>query len=300
MSNRNIVRLVVALMVTALPAAAQEPGAVGARTSPPPVLEPATAKALNSAIEALNKQKYDDALAAIATLDGSRLTPYERSKVGQVQFNVVFAMGRYDEARAYLETAIAAGGMNVHEVEQARYQIAQSFLKEQRWQEGATALEQWFASVPNPTSAAYYLLGVAYWQMGDYERALAPAQRAVDLADAPLEPWVALAMSLRLKRQEYQDAARLLQRLVVLVPNKKTYWLQLSAVYGQLKDYPGALAAMQVAYDAGLLTEESEIRRYNDLRQFTDLQQRGARALEDATGRQAVSNVDAAVHTLAN
>ena len=169
-------------------------------------------------------------------------------------------------------------------------------MQEQRWQEGATALEQWFASVENPNSAAYYLLGVAYFQMGDHDRALAPAQRAVDLSDAPLEPWVALALALKLERHEYQDAVRLLQRLVVLAPTKKTYWLQLSAVYGQLQDYPSALAAMQLAYDAGLLTDDVEIRRYVDLLLFNELPYRGARVLEDAIERHAVSLVDAAVY----
>ena len=290
------VGLVVAWVVTALPAAAQQTGAVRAPTAPPPTLEAATGKALNAAIEALNQQKYDEASATIARLDGSRMSPYERGKVEQIGFNIAYAAARYDEARAHLEAAIASAGLNAQEIAQARYQIAQSYMVELRWQEGAAALEQWFASVKNPNAAAYYLLGVAYYQMGDHDRALAPAQRAVDLADAPLEPWVQLLSALRLERHEYQDAVRVLQRLVVLVPGKKTYWLQLSAVYGQLEDYPGALAAMQLAYDAGLLTDDTEIRRYVDLLAFNNLPYRGARVLEDAIERQAVSLVDAAVY----
>jgi len=296
MRYRDIVSLLVVAVVVALPAAAQEAGSAQARRAAPPELSLATAKALNVAIEALGKEHYDEAAAAIAKLEGSRLSPYERSRLEQIRFNLAFAMGHHDEARAHLEAAIAAGGLNTQEVEQARYQIAQNYMQQQRWQEGAMALEQWFASVPNPNSAAYYLLGVAYFQMGDHDRALAPAQRAVDLADAPLEPWVALVSALRLERHEYQDAARLLQRLVVLVPTKKTYWLQLSAVYGQLEDYPSALAAMQLAYDAGLLTDDAEIRRYVDLLVFNNVPYRGARVLEDAIERQAVSLVDAAVY----
>ena len=296
MRYRNLVGLLVAAVVVVLPAAAQQTGNARTAKAAPLEMGVATAKALNAAIEALGKERYDEAAAAIATVEGSRLSPYERSRLEQIRFNLAFAIGNHDEARAHLEAAIAAGGLNTQEIEQARYQMAQSYMSEQRWQEGAAALEQWFASVPNPDSAAYYLLGVAYFQMGDHDRALAPAQRAVDLTDAPLESWVALVTALKLERHEYQDAVRLLQRLVVLVPAKKTYWLQLSAAYGQLEDYPSALAAMQLAYDAGLLTEESEIRRYVDLLAFNDLPYRGARVLEDAIDRQAVSLVDAAVY----
>src|SRR5258706_1592329 len=296
MRYRNIAGLVVVAIVVALPAAAQQTGNARAPNTAPPELSLATAKALNVAIEALGKEHYDEAAAAIAALDGSRLSPYERSRLDQIRSNLTFAMGNHDIARTHLEAAISAGGLNTQEIEQARYQIAQVYMMQERWQEGATALEQWFASVANPNSAAYYLMAVAYYQMGDYDRALAPAQRAIELTDSPLEPWVALVSALRLERHDYQDAVRLLQRLVVLVPGKKTYWLQLSAVYGQLEDYPSALAAMQLAYDAGLLTEEAEIRRYVDLLAFNNLPYRGARVLEDAIERQAVSLVDAAVY----
>ncbi len=262
----------------------------------PPEISAATAKALNAAIDALGGKRYDEASAALASLDGSRLPPYERSRAEQIRFNLAYGTGRYDDARSHLESAIAAGGLGTQEIAQARYQIAQTYMVQERWKEGAGALEQWFASVENPNSAAYYLLGVAYYQMGDHERALAPAQRAVDLSDKPQETWTALLLALRLERQEYRDAARLLQQLVVLVPQKKTYWLQLSSVYGQLEDYRSATATLQLAYDANLLTEESEIRRLVDLLVFTNLPYRGARVLEDALDRHAVSLVDAAVY----
>ena len=292
----HIVGLLVIAVVVALPAAAQEAVSARAGRTAPTELSVATAKALNIAIEALSAEHYDEAAAAVATLEGSRLSPYERSRLEQIRFNLAFARGLYDEARAHLAAAISAGGLNTQEIDQARYQTAQVYMTQERWQEGAAALEQWFASVPNPNSAAYYLLAVAYYQMGDHDRALAPAQRAVDLTDKPQESWTALLLALKLQRQEFQDATRLLQRLIVLVPAKKTYWTQLSAVYGQLEDYSSAVAIMQLAYDAGLLTDEAEIRRYVDLLVFNNLPYRGARVLEDAIGRHAVSLVDAAVY----
>ncbi|MEO8466816.1 MAG: tetratricopeptide repeat protein [Gammaproteobacteria bacterium] len=295
MRYRNIAGLFVVAIVVALPATAQQTDGRNARAAPAE-MSVATAKALNLAIEAVGKQRYEEVAAAIAPLESSHLSPYERSRLEQIRFNLAFAKGEQDEGRAHLEAAIAAGGLSTQEREQARYQIAQSYLAEQRWQDGAARLEQWFASVQNPNSAAYYLLGVAYYQMGDHDRALVPAQRAVDLSDTPQESWTSMLVALRLERHEYRDAARLLQQLIVLVPAKKTYWLQLSACYGQLEDYRGALAVMQLAFDAGLLTEETEIRRYADLLLFNDLPYRGARVLEDAIDRQAVGLVDAAVY----
>ena len=52
----------------------------------PPPIDTATAKALNTAIEALNMEKYAEAQAAIGTLNLEKLSPYERSKVEQILF----------------------------------------------------------------------------------------------------------------------------------------------------------------------------------------------------------------------
>lgn len=296
MRYRNIAGLLIVAICTALPAAAQEATRTRGAKAALPDISITTGKALNTAIEALGMQRYGEVAAAIATIESSRLSAYERSRLEQIRFNLAFATGKHDEARAHLEAAIAAGGLSAQEIAQGRYQIAQTYMAEQRWQEGAAGLEQWFASVESPNSTAYYLLGVAYYQMGDHDRATLPAQRAVDLADKPQESWTSLLLALRLERHEYQDAIRLLQQLIVLAPAKKTYWLQLSACYGQIEDYGSALATMQLAYDAGLLTEEAEIRRYADLLLFNNLPSRGARVLEDAIDRQTVSLVDAAVY----
>jgi len=265
-----------------------------------PTIDLATGKVLNAAIEALNAERHDEALAAIATLDRDELSPYENSRVEQILFSIFYAQGQYPAAREHLQRAIEAGGLNAGEIAQAQYQGAQLFMTEERWQDGAAALEEWFSAAVSPNSAAYYLLAVAYYQMGDYTRALPPAQRAVDLMDREQESWIGLLLALRLQREEYDEAIRLLQRLVVLVPERKTYWLQLSSVYGQKEDYVSSLAIMQLAYDAGLLTEDAEIRRLADLLLFNELPYRGAQVLMAATEAGTVTLDDKLYEKLAN
>jgi hypothetical protein len=91
-------------------------------------IDAATAKALNTAIEALNMEKYAEAQAAIDMLKMDKLSPYEHSKVEQILFNIAYAQEKYDEARGHLQKSIDAGGLNEQEVAQARYQSAQLYL----------------------------------------------------------------------------------------------------------------------------------------------------------------------------
>jgi tetratricopeptide (TPR) repeat protein len=124
-----------------------------------------------------------------------------------------------------------------------------------------------------------------------YDKALPPAAKAVELMDKPNEGWIGMLLALYLQKENYKEAVPLLHRLIQIVPEKKTYWMQLSAIYGQLEDYPNALAIMQLAYGAGLVTEDSEIRRLADLLVFNDVPYRGAQVIEAGIEKKTV-NVD--------
>ena len=223
-------------------------------------IDAATGKILTEAIEALNAEKYSVASAAIAKLKLDGLSPYERSRVEQILATIDHSQDKYASARTHLKAAIDAGGLNDEEISQTKYQIAQLFLAEEKWKEGAAALEDWFATAAKPNSAAYYLLAVAYYQQELFDRALAPAQKAVDLAEKPQESWIQLVLALHLQKEHWKEAVPLLKRLINMAPDKKTYWQQLSSVYGQLGQYPEALAIMQLAYGAGLLTSDSDVK----------------------------------------
>ncbi|HUQ53577.1 MAG TPA: tetratricopeptide repeat protein [Gammaproteobacteria bacterium] len=274
----------------------------GGDEAPPPTnIDQVTGKVLNEAIELMGMENYSGAQAKLATLKLESLSPYERGKVEQILFNIAYSQDKFDEARRHLQAAIDSGGLNTVEVDGARYQAAQLWMQEEKWKEGAAALEEWFKSTPTmPNSSAYYLLAVAYYQQDAYDKALPPAKKAVELMDKPNENWLQLVSALHLQREEFKDAVPILQQLIAVAPEKKTYWMQLSSIYGQMEDYPNALAVMQIAHSAGLVTEDSEIRRLADLLLFNDVPYRGAQVLEAAMEKKVVALDDKLYEKLAN
>jgi tetratricopeptide (TPR) repeat protein len=251
-------------------------------------IDAATGKILTEAIEALNAEKYSAASAAIAKLKMDGLSPYERSRVEQILATIDHSQDKYASARGHLNAAIQAGGLNEDEVSQTRYQIAQLFLAEEKWKDGAAALEEWFKTAKNPNSAAYYLLAVAYYQQEQFDKALGPAQKAVDLAEKPQESWIQLVLALHLQKEHWKEAVPLLTRLINIAPDKKTYWQQLSSVYGQMEQYPKALAIMQLAYEAGLVDDDGDVRRLADLLLFNDVPYRCGQLLDEAITKKIV------------
>jgi tetratricopeptide (TPR) repeat protein len=270
------------------------------KEAPPTGLDQATAKVLSEAIELLNMENHAGAAAKIATLNLEKLSPYERSKVEQILFQVSYAQEKFSDARDHLKKAIDAGGLNAQEISDAKYQSAQLFIQEEKWKEGAAALEDWIKNAEKPNSAAYYLLAAAYYQMEDYNRALPPAKKAVELAEKPNESWLQMLSALYLQKDQFKDAIPIYETLVGLSPGKKTYWIQLSSIYGQLEDYPKALAVMQLAYSAGLVNEDQDVRRLADLLMFNDVPYRCAQVLEAGIEKNTVKPDDKLYEKLAN
>jgi tetratricopeptide (TPR) repeat protein len=261
-----------------------------------------TGKILNEAIELLNMENYQGAAAKIGTLNLEKLSPYERGTVERILFSISYAQEKFEEARGHLQKAIDSGGLNAVQIDEARYQSAQLYMQEEKWKEGAAALEEWFKTAAMPNSAAYYLLAVAYYQQENFAKALPPAKKAVELMDPakPNESWLSMLSALYLQREEYKEAVPVLQQLIAASPDKKTYWMQLSSVYGQMEDYPNALAIMQLANNVGLVTEDSEVRRLADLLLFNDVPYRGAQVLESGIEKKVVNLDEKLYEKLAN
>ncbi len=246
-----------------------------------PQIDAATGKRLNEAIEAVNAEKFNDAKAALAKLNMEKLSPYEKSRVEQMLASIASSENDYAGASRHLQAAVATGGMTDEEILSARYQIAQLFMVQEKWREGADALKQWFALTPTPNSGAYYLLAIAYYRLDDHKSAMEPAQKAVDMAEKPQVNWIELVLALRLEREEYDKALPMLKHLVQLAPEKRANWIQLSAVYRQLEKYEEALAVAQLTHMAGMFESESDLKSLSDLQAFTGVPFRAAKLLEE-------------------
>jgi hypothetical protein len=240
-----------------------------------------TGKILSEAIEMLNAEMYTEARARLADLKLDRLSPFERSRYEQLMFNLDMVNEDYASARAHLQAAIESGGLNPQEMSQMRYQTAQLFIQEEKYAEGAAALEAWIASEAMPNSAAYYLLAAAYYNQELLDKALPNAQKAVELAgDAPQESWLQMLAALLLQKEDYDAALPVVKRMVNMFSDKKTYWEQLAGIYLQKEDYTNALVVTEFANYAGHVNEERQITQLADLYSLQEMPYRAATLLE--------------------
>ncbi len=226
-----------------------------------------TGEIMQEAIELINTDKVAEARAKLGELKLDRLSPFERSRVEQMFFSLDIAEDNYAGARTHMEAAIASGGYNDLEISQGRYQLAQLWMQEEKWKEGAAALEEWLKTAVNPNGGVFYLLAAAYYNMDDFDKALPNARKAVDSSETPLEPWLQMLSALLMQKEDYKGAIPVIERQVNMWPTKKQYWTQLASVHAALEDYKNALIVTQMANHAGLLTEGPEFQRMAELMQ---------------------------------
>lgn len=232
-----------------------------------------TGKKLQAAYDAYQATppKLNEAKGVLDTLDQKKLSPYEMSRVQQLYAVIAQQQERYADARKHLQLMLDSGGLNEQEILDGKFNIAQLYLAQEQWREGAAALESWIAASPKPNSNAYYLLAVAYYQQGDERRALPPAEKALALAEKPQPSWLQLVLALYLKNEQYAKAEPLVRKLVATQPNNKANWVQLSAVLGAQEKYDDALVALQLAYHMGLLTDSADLTRLADLMAYNSI-----------------------------
>ncbi len=260
-----------------------------------------TAKVLQEAIQALNMNDYKGAKAKLDSLKLDRLSPYELSRVEEIYAQISNGQGDTEGTRQHLQKALDAGGLNMQEAQQIRYNIASLYIVDGKYKEGAAALENWFKTAQMPNSAAYYLLAVAYYQQNPKDnRAFNAAKKCVELMEEPNTGWMELLLAMYVDREDFKDAIPLVQRMIAAEPKNKNYWINLSSYYQATNDYDSALAALQTAYNGGFLTQESEYRRLAQMAAYNNVPYRCAQILEKAIADKTLKPTSQDYSTLSN
>jgi tetratricopeptide (TPR) repeat protein len=258
-------------------------------------------KKLTGAMEHLQAEDYAAAQEILNPLAkrSEKLNAYERALVFQILGFVESSQERYEKALDYFEKCLAEDALPEGGQLSTRFNTAQLYLATEQYAKAAKTLERWFEEAESPSPIAYYLLAIAYYQTGQIDRAIPPAKQAVASSTKPREAWLQLLAGLYFEKRQYANALKPLKRLVVLYP-RKSYWTQLSALYSQLDREEEALAALQLAYDQGLLDLDRELRQLAQLYLHHGLPYRAAFVLEKGLTEEIVESDAESWEMLAN
>jgi tetratricopeptide (TPR) repeat protein len=216
-------------------------------------------KKLNAAHEALAEEDYDEANELMdQMLKRKRLNDHEKALMWQTYAYIQSSREDYTQAIESFEKCLALDALPHAAMLSTQYNLGQLEMSVGDYDDAVRVLESWIGQVENPSPSAYYLVAMAHIQLEHAKPALPYARKAVKLSKKPVESRLQLLLALEFQLEHYEQVAEILEELITYFP-KKTYFLQLSAIYAQLGREKRSLSALELAYIQDLLNREGEL-----------------------------------------
>ncbi len=223
-------------------------------------------EALQKAQAMLEAKDYAGALAAVEKIragkKGKSLSPYERAQTWNLQAYLYYLQEKYPQAIDAYEKVLKQPEIPEALQQSTLKTIAQLYFITGDYKKALKSVQRLMASLEKPAADVYMLLGQAYFQLDQFDKALAPINKAVEMTRAlgkkPRENWLLLLQVIYQKKNDYRSMLKVLQELMALYP-KDTYLRTMAGVYSELGESMKQLGIMEALYEKGLLTSKTQI-----------------------------------------
>jgi len=167
-----------------------------------------------------------------------------------------------------------------------RYSLAQLSMQQQDYAGALTQLIAWQQANPKALTANQEMLfAQIYYQDKRYAQTLTHVEQAITLRNQenklPKENWLILQRASYYELNQPKKVTQVMEQLVRWY-DKPQYWLQLSGMYGEIGEEDKQLAVMEAAYQAGYVTQSSDIMTLAQLYQYHGAPFKTATLLDEA------------------
>jgi tetratricopeptide (TPR) repeat protein len=219
---------------------------------------------LKAAQEAIQKKKWDQALAKIKEADGvSPKSTFDQYKINELLWYVYLQQGRNADAARVLEGQLGSGEMSAAERSQRTKTLAQLYFRSGSYGKATQYANQYLKSSPGDRDMQTLLATSAY-QQKDYKGAVAAANRVMKGGGQPSQELLQLVLRCNYELQDSAGTAATLDQLLKYYPSADTWSRVLDGYFEQTKHDHELMALYRLAEDVGAL---------NKPRQFTDMSQ---------------------------
>ena len=157
-----------------------------------------------------------------------------------------------------------------------KYTLAQFYAIEGNFQKSLDILLDWLSYQPDPSSSQWHYIAQTYYQLGlqqaktnknraleSYRKGIPLIETAIDIAKLNpttqvRENLYELQFVLYYELSNYSKVRDILEIIIVKWPRPR-YWVQLSAMYSELREDEKQLAVMDVGYRLGFITAETNL-----------------------------------------
>ena len=236
-------------------------------------------KKVQAAYEAYGEDRIDEALEIMMDLDPS--DEFDKSYVNRFIGNLLAGKeGEGTRALGYLKSSVEPKILNDLEHSQTLKLLGDLSMQEEKYTEALDWYGKWMDFTCKENPDVYTRMTQAYYETKQLDKMVDPADKAIALYEEPNKNPYVLKLTSYYERKMYPETVSVAEDLVSLFPEESRWWTQLGFFYMLVEDFKKALSTFEIAYGAGYLKKENEIKTLSQLYGTNGIPYKAAKILE--------------------
>lgn len=266
---------------------------------PTQLVGPSVGKKVGKAFELYSADDIDGALVILLDIDASK--EYDKAYVSRFVAVMYATKGDAVKAIDYLKQAVGPDILNEVDHSEALKLLADLQMQEKQYKEALKNYYSWMEFTGKSEGNTWVKIGQAHMELKQLDKVIVPADKAiVAYGDKQNQNPYVLKIQSYYERKMYPEAVEVLETVLQLFPENKTWWTQLGMFYLLVEDYQKGLAVLELAYKQGFLDKESQIKTLASLYSSNDIPFKAAQLLEKHIESGLVKRDDKNLFSLAN
>ena len=193
-----------------------------------------------------------------------RSRSYDKAVIARTYGFFLYQQERFDEAIEKLQVSYDEKALPLAESTSLVQALSQLYATQGKTEKAKELLLNFIAiaeksSKPVPgMNTVYALTALIYATDKDFDTAYKYINIAIELSTSFKEDWYQLKFAIEYNKEDFIAAEGSAKALLFNKPDKKRYYIQLSAIYNILEKYDLSLATMEVSYMKGMLEKPEE------------------------------------------
>jgi len=193
-----------------------------------------------------------------------RSRSYDKAVIARTYGFFLYQQERFDEAIEKLQVSYDEKALPLAESTSLVQALSQLYATQGKTEKAKELLLNFIAIAeksPKPVpgmNTVYALTALIYATDKDFDTAYKYINIAIELSTSFKEDWYQLKFAIEYNKEDFIAAESSAKALLFNKPDKKRYYIQLSAIYNILEKYDLSLATMEVSYMKGMLEKPEE------------------------------------------
>ena len=267
---------------------------------PTQLVGPSVGKKVQKAFEAYTADDIDGALVILKDINAKK--DYDKAYVSRFIAVMYATKGDNEkEAISYLKIAIAPDILNEGDQGEALKLLADLQMQTKDYKGALGNYYAWMEFTGKDDGNTWVKIAQANYELQQLDKMIVPADKAIAaFGDKQNQNPYILKLTSYYERKQYLEAIKVLETVILIFPENKTWWTQLPMFYLLVENYPKAVQTLDLAYKQGFLDKESQIKTLASLYSSTEAPFKAARLLEKHIASGLIKRDDKNISTLAN